>query len=307
VTVALLAVSAALSAQVPHVTAVRRIEEVSLARALEAAANQRRSADRGLHFEGHFLKGQRGKTYVPFTVRLDDVGERFRSVAVGVRVIGFMTRWADAFAVETEPHGDDRVFRGAFIINPGLCRVLIAVQDRDARGRSSNPVVLEEKVTVPDFSGHALQMSSVVVAERIADLPQGLSRNDWKAYPYAFGSSYVVPMPGGLFTKRENLTVAFQVYNVAMFEDGKPDVEVHFEVVREGGEREPIGKTAPLVFNQETVPDEFTLKGGYQLTPIQTLPLSQFEAGAYRLQIEVDDILGNKQVRAEVPFSVTPD
>jgi hypothetical protein len=48
------------------------------------------------------------------------------------------------------------------------------------------------------------------------------------------------------------------------------------------------------------------LKEGFHLTPIQTLPLSQFEPGAYKLRVEVQDVLGNAQVRADVPFAVQP-
>jgi hypothetical protein len=305
VTIAWLAVSVALSAHDPHLTSLRRAEEVALARVLDAALWNRRTPDRGLRWEGHFLKGRRGQTYVPFTVHLDGVGDSFRSVAVAIRVAGPNIRWYDAFGIDTQPSGDGRSFHGAISVNPGACRVLIAIQDREPRGRSPVPVVLEQRLTVPGFSGRALQMSSVVVSDRVGDVPPGLAEKERKAYPYAFGSANVVPVPPNAFKTHQTLTVAFQVYNVAMFEDGKPDVEVHYEVFREGETAHPVGRTAPQNFNQETVPEEFTLKTGYQLTPIQSLPLSQFEPGAYRLAIEVDDVLGNARVRADIPFTVS--
>jgi hypothetical protein len=306
VTIACLLVSVAVSAQVPKLTQLRRGEEVTLGRVLDSAFWNRRTPDKGLRWEGHFLKGLRGQTYVAFTVRIDDVGDTYRSVAVGIRAVGRNMRWNDAFALDTERSGDSRVFRGALSLNPGQCRLLIAIQDRDARGHDAYPVLLEQKITVPDFSGHALQMSSVVLSNRINDVPGRISDKDRKAYPYAFGSANVVPLSGGAFRTNETLTVAFQVYNVAMFEDGKPDVEVHYEVFREGTKAQPVGRTEPQTFNQETVPEEFTLKTGFQLTPIQSLPLSQFEPGTYRLAIEVDDVLGNARVRADVPFTVSP-
>ena len=306
VTIACLLVSAAMSAQSSQLTTLRRVEEITLGRALDAAFWQRRAPDKRLQWDGHFLKGLRGQTYVAFTVRINAAGDAFRSVSVGIRAVGRMTRWNDAFAVETDRSGDARIFRGALSVTPGPCRVLIAIQDRNARGRESDPVLLDQRITVPDFSGHRLQMSSVVVANRIDDVPGGISDKERKAYPYAFGSANVVPVPAGAFTTNETLTVAFQVYNVAMFEDGKPDVEVNYEVFREGATEEPVGRTQPQTFNQETVPEEFTLKTGFQLTPIQSLPLSQFEPGTYRLAIEVDDVLGNARVRADVPFTVSP-
>lgn len=306
VTIACLLVSAAVFAQPPNLTPLRRAEEVTLVRVLESAFWNRRTPEKKLHWEGHFMKGLRGQTYVAFTVRIDNAGDSYRSVAVGVRAVGRTMRWSDAFAVDTERTGDARIFRGALSVSPGQVRVLIAIQDRGARGRPSDPVHLDQRIAVPDFSGHALQMSSVVVSNRIDDVPGGLSDKQRKAYPYAFGSASVVPASGMSFTANQTLTVAFQLYNVAMFEDGKPDVEVHYEVFREGATEQPVGRTAPLTFNQETVPEEFTLKTGFQLTPIQSLPLSQFEPGTYRLAIEVDDVLGNASVRADVPFTVSP-
>jgi hypothetical protein len=306
VTIACLLVSVAVSAEAPKLTQLRRAEEVTLGRVLESAFWNRRRPDKGLHWEGHFMKGMRGQTYVAFTVRIDRPSGTYRSVAVGVRAVQRNVRWSDGFAVETERSGEARVFRSALSLTPGQYRLLIAIQDRDARGRDADPVLLEEKITVPAFSGHALQMSSVVVSNRIDDVPDGLSNKERKAYPYAFGAANVVPLSGGPFKTNETLTVAFQLYNVAMFEDGKPDVEVTYEVYREGITGQPIGHTAPLAFNQETVPEEFTLKTGFQLTPIQSLPLSQFEPGTYRLAIEVDDVLGNARVRADVPFTVSP-
>jgi hypothetical protein len=306
VTIACLAVSVALSAHESGPTSLRRAEEVSLARVLDATLWNRRTPDRGLRWEGHFLKGRTGQTYVPFTVYLDGVGDSFRSVAVAVRAVGPRLRWYDAFAIDTEPSGDGRLFRGAISVNPGECRLLIAIQDRESRSRSPYAVVLEQRLTVPSFSGRALQMSSVVVSDRVGDVPPGLSDVQRKSYPYAFGSANVLPIPPADFKTHQTLTVAFQLYNVAMFEDGKPDVEVRYEVFREGETAQPVGRTEPQTFNQETVSDEFTLKTGYQLTPIQSLPLSQLEPGSYRLAIEVDDVLGNARVRANVPFTVSP-
>lgn len=308
VTIACLAVSVALSAQAPHLSSLRRGEEVTLVRLLDDAVARRRSTDKGLHWEPHFLKGANGRTYVPFTVRLDDAGDTYRHVAVGLRVIGLTFRigWNDAFGVDTTESGDGRVFRASFSVNPGLYRVMIAVQDRDARGRGSHTAVFEERVEIPDLSKRGLHISSLVVADSVDTLPDGVSGSERVAYPYAFGTTNVVPAGPGPFSKADRLTVMFQIYNPATFEDGKPDVEVRYQVFRDGETEKPVGSTAPQVFNQESLPEEFSLKEGFQLTPIQTLPLSQFEPGSYRLQVEVQDMLGNAHVRADVPFTIQP-
>ena len=107
------------------------------------------------------------------------------------------------------------------------------------------------------------------------------------------------------FARDEVLTVAFQVYNAATFEDGRPDVEVQYRVFRQDGDRKALGATEPQLFDQETLPEEFSLKAGHQLTPMQSLPLRQFEPGRYRLQIAVVDHLGRATTETEVPFTIT--
>jgi hypothetical protein len=302
------AISAALSAQAPPKSALRRGEEATLIRLLDDATGRWRSSDRGLHWEPHFFKGARDRTYVPFTVRLDDAGESFRNVAAGVRVIGVTFRggWNDAFGIETTASGDGRVFRASFLVNPGLYRVIIAVLDRDTPRRGAHSAVVEQRVEIPDLSKKGLQISSIVLATRVDDLPETISNREREAYPYLFGATNVVPAGPGPLRRDDHLTVMFQIYNPATFEDGKPDVEVRYQVFRDGPEETPVGSTAPQAFNQESLPDEFSLKDGFHLTPIQTLPLSQFEPGAYKLRVEVQDVLGNAQVRADVPFAVQP-
>jgi hypothetical protein len=302
------AISAALSAQAPPKSALSLAEEATLIRLLNEATNRRRSSDKGLHWEPHFLKGARDRTYVPFTVRLDDAGESFRNVAAGVRVIGLTLRggWNDGFGIETTASGDGRVFRASFLVNPGLYRVIIAVLDRDTQRRGAHSAVIEQRVEIPDFSKKGLHISSIVLADRVDDLTETISHREREAYPYSFGTANVVPAGPGAFGRDDRLTVMFQIYNPATFEDGKPDVEVRYRVFRGGTEERPVGSTALQWFNQESLPDEFSLKAGLQLTPIQTLPLSHLEPGLYKLRVEVQDVLGNAQVRADVSFAVRP-
>jgi hypothetical protein len=302
------AISAALFAQAPPRSTLRTGEEATLIRLLDDATGRKRSSDRRLHWEPHFLKGARGRTYVPFTVRLDDAGESFRNVAVGVRVIGptLHSGWNDEFGIETTASGDGRVFRASFLVHPGLYRVIIAVLDRDTPRRGAHSAAVEQRVEIPDLSKKGLHISSIVLADRIDQLPEAIADRERVIHPFLFGTTNVVPARPGPFRRDDRLMVIFQIYNAATFEDGKPDLEVHYQVFHDGTEDKPVGSTGPQLFNQESLPEEFSLKEGFQLTPIQTLPLSQFEPGAYKLRVEVQDVLGNARVRADVPFTVQP-
>ena len=90
---------------------------------------------------------------------------------------------------------------------------------------------------------------------------------------------------------------------VSALVDGKPDVQVDYRVHRAGQER-AVGATAPQTFDVDSLPEEFSAAAGHQLTPVQSLPLKQFEPGEYRLEIEVRDYLADARATAEVPFTV---
>jgi hypothetical protein len=303
VTIACLLVSVAAFAQDRRPLPLRGPEELPLVRALDDAVRRRRGPDMWVRWDGHFLQGGNGQTYVPYTVRLEGVGDAYRSTAVSVRVLGWNYAFSDSFSVEAERDGDDRVIRGAMMVQPGRCTVYVAVQDRS--GRSSRVSVSERVIVVPGF-GKGLRLSSVIVVGRVEPVAQPLTQVDRRANPYALGPVVLHPVRSNDFTQRDVLTVAFQVYNPAMFDDGRPDVEVGYRVFRQDGDRAPVGATAPQLFDQESLPEEFSLKAGHQLTPVQSLPLSQFPPGKYRLQINVQDHLGRANTQAEVSFTVHP-
>ena len=294
VAVACLVVSVAIAAQDRELLPLNSGERVDLARVLDDAVRRRKPGDPRAQWEGHFLRGRNGLTYVPYSLRLRGVGDAYASAAVGVRVIGWNYVFADGFATSTEADGNDRVFYGAFALQPGRCTVYLAIRDRN--NRSSHLVLAERVVVIPGFDKR-LRLSSVIVIDRVEPQPE-----EAPPRPYLLGRMLLVPARRSLFTRRDPLTVAFQVYNAATFEDGRPDVEVHYRVSREGGRE--LGATPPQLFNQETLPEEFDQKQGHQLTPVQSLPLDQFEPGEYRLRIDVEDHLGGARADAEVRFTI---
>lgn len=295
-TIACLLVSMAVSAQERGASALRSGERADLARVLDEAVRRRKSGDPRAQWEGHFLRGRDGLTYVPYTLRLRGVRDAYASTAVGVRVVGWNYVFADGFAASTEADGDDRLLRGAFALQPGRCTVYLAIRDRD--NRSSHVVLAERVVVVPGFDKR-FRLSSVILIDRVEPQPE-----EAPPRPYLLGRMLLVPAKRSVFTRRDSLTVAFQVYNAATFEDGRPDVEVHYRVFREDGDRRDLGATAPQLFDQETLPEEFDQKAGHQLTPVQSLPLEQFEPGEYRLRIDVEDHLGGVRADAEVRFTI---
>jgi hypothetical protein len=311
--------SAARSVAQPDSRRVAPAERSALRRLMTRAVQGQQTGDRWVRFTPHFMKGADGRTYVPFTLTLDDRAGGFQTCVVHVRVVersflssrfrldayGYRDVFEDVYVRDTQPlERSGRVLRGALAVRPGRYDVFIGVRERHDAARSPRMALLRDSIDVPDFDRKGLRLSSVLVVDRIEKLREDLSPAERAAHPYAFGSSELIPAEDASFTAAETLTVAFIVYNPATFVDGKPDVEVDYTVLRSDTGK-IVGATTPQLFDVESLPEEFSISAGHHLTPVQQLPLSQFEPGAYKLRIEVQDHLGQARAQAEVPFTVT--
>ena len=277
-----------------------------------------------------FLKGMEGKTYVPFTLSIDSSQVMGSSLAMYFLV----TPHADVLPV---PSADgaieslDQVFEDrhfidvsgraedkaievsrAFTAVAGMYDVYVAVRDSlgppsdDEVRESSTVLMLKEKVEIPDFWNDQLQTSSVIVAELVEPLDQPLSPDQQVASPYTLGTTRIVPKTNREFGSTDELALVVLVYNPRLSSDQMPDltVDYSFQTQNESGE-EFFNKTNPQQFNVQTLPLGFDLSVGHQIVAGQSIPLSAFPAGSYRLEINVTDNISGENVIRGVSFNVT--
>ena len=177
-----------------------------------AAGTQPAPADFGLQWEGeHFMKTAGGGTYIPFTVAIDAAQLAGPDIALYVRAVSKAATasaepatefpWDDVNVVNLGPDG--KVSR-AMALAPGEYDVFIAIKEQgplDVQDRLGNRVdtttkaaVLRRDLTVPDFNGSDLAMSSVLVGT-IEPLAAPLDAEAQKENPYTFGQMSVTVAP----------------------------------------------------------------------------------------------------------------
>ena len=165
--------------------------------------------------------------------------------------------------------------------------------------------VLKQPVNVPDFWNDELNMSSVMVAQRIDPLPAPLTPEEQAERPYALGTMELVPSMDGQFSKKSELHAFMQIYNPKINSSSKPDVTVEYSFyAKAGAEEEFFNKTNPQSLNAQTLPPEFDLAAGHQLQTGQGVPLASFPEGDYRLEVKVTDNVANKSLTRDVNFTV---
>jgi hypothetical protein len=278
-----------------------------------------------------FLKGTDGNSYVPFTLAIDPTKIDGSSVVVYL----FVDDPAPAAAADAEEDDDsdneeqEAVFEDAYFVQldePGadgtvhLSRAFSApggeydvyVALRKSLGeeaaddaREALPVMLlKRQVSVPNLWTEQLQTSTVLIAQAVEPLAAPLSPEEQIQHPYTLGTTRIVPKFDRSFGKQADLNLLMLVYNPRL-SGGMPNVtvEYNFHQQTDAGE-EFFNKTNPQEFNAQTLPPGFSVDAGHQIVAGQSVPLSLFPAGDYRLEITITDNEAGTNLTRDVNFTV---
>lgn len=270
-----------------------------------------------------FLKGTDGDTYVPFTLTIDPA-----QIASSAAVYLYVDEpppaeaadeeeereavFEDAYFVDVEAGADGMVrLNRAFSAPGGDYDVYLAIreslgEDADDDDREAAPnLLLRTRIPVPDLWTDALQTSSVLIAESVEPLSEPLTPREQIQYPYTLGTTRITPKHDRSFGKQDELSLIMLVYNPRLDAGQMPNVtvEYNFHTVTADGE-EFFNKTNPQEFNAQSLPAGFSVAAGHQIVAGQSVPLSLFPAGDYRLEITVKDNEAGTNVTRNVNFTV---
>ena len=312
-----------------------RAEIQSLAQAVRAALQGRLTpTENPFELQPSFFKQADDLTYVPFTVTVDPA----RISESVVTMYLFVTAHQDPPAAPADPDSAEEpvpqvprpVFEDAYFIDVSaeragggqiyLSRAFTApggdydvyIAMRDSLGgpvpedqESASVLMIKEEVSVPNLWTTELQTSSVLVAEVVELLTAPLTPDEQVEQPYTFPDRRIVPKYDRRFRKKDRLSFILIVYNSNPTTDQKPDVtvEYNFHQRTDAGE-EFFNKTPPLQFNAQTLPPEWDMALGHQIDAGQSVALSVFPAGDYRLEITISDNEAGTSVTRDVHFTV---
>jgi hypothetical protein len=297
-----------------------------------AAGAQQAPTDVPIAWEtNHFVKGQDGITYLPFTLNIDRSRLSKSDVAFYVRVVSKAPP-APAPAPAAEAKGDNKnqppprptypwdnisfieipssgKLSRAIALRPGEYEAFIAIKEKGTDQRNAPPAkvgLLRKDISVPDFNVKELATSSILVASNIEVLQAPLPPAQQEENPYTFGPMKIGLSPDGKFAKTSELNLVFWIYGAGAATGGKPDVQIDYSFHQKLAEGEKyFNRTQPQTLNAQSLPPEFDVNAGHQLPGTLTVPLTSFPAGDYRLEIKVTDKTTNKTVTQNVAFTVT--
>ena len=167
--------------------------------------------------------------------------------------------------------------------------------------------VLKQPLDVPNYTTPELATSTVILAERVDQLPTPISPDKQSEHPYAFGQTEIVVSADRKFKKSQELIVLLQIYNPMLTPEKKFNLEATYTFYRQdAGAEKRFNSTEPQIFSSDTMGAAFDPSGNSSIQAGQGVPLQSFPEGQYRLEIKITDKLSAKVLTQNVNFTVTP-
>jgi hypothetical protein len=201
-----------------------------------------------------------------------------------------------------------RVLRGIGV-PPGSYDLYIVLKEHPAQpGAAVKTSILKQPLDVPNFNGNELATSSIILAQKVDQLPTALPADQQTEHPYTFGQTQIVISPDHKFTKADELIVLMQIYNPSVSPDKKFDIEATYTFFKTGPNGETrFNATEPQSFTPEKMGPGFDPSSpDRSIQAGQGIPLLSFPEGNYRLEIKITDKLSSKVLTQSVSFSVAP-
>lgn len=302
-----------------------------------AMTGQPAPADFPIQFQNDFLKAQGSRVWVPITLTLDPAKLSTGALTLYLRVVprGMTAPPAPPAAdpakekndkgkkdakpappaapaypfedvsfldLKTAPGQPLRILRGIGVL-AGNYDLYIVLHERPA-GKTA---VLKQPLDVPNYATGEFSTSTVILAERVDQLPAPITQDKQSEHPYAFGQTEIAVAADGKFKKSQELIVLLQIYNPMLTPEKKFNLEATYTFYRQdGGTEKRFNSTEPQVFNPETLGAGFDPSGNSSIQAGQGVPLQSFPEGQYRLEIKITDKLSAKVLTQNVNFTVTP-
>ncbi len=259
-----------------------------------------------------YWKGTEQTTFVPFTLTVDQSKLSTPRLAMFVVVApkGAAATlpplaFEDAFHIDLSAPTTDGVYeiRRAFYAPAGEYDVYVALSESGVLdGTEARTMMLKKAVSVPDLWSGGLTTSGVIVLDRIEELSAPLPPDQALANPYTLGTTRLVPRLDRTFLDTEELSTYFVIYDAVRTSTGMPDITAEYDFyTKQAAGDEFFNTSGTQTFNAQTLPPGF----GAQIAGGQVVPLEDFPAGDYRLEIKVTDNTNGASLIRQVDFSVS--
>ena len=203
-----------------------------------------------------------------------------------------VSSFSDSVALDVPPTEFPRfgaltsAYQRSLPLRPGLYKLTVVVKDTQS-GRMGS---LEVSTRVPHYFDDQLSNSSLILADVVKPLP---SRQVGTG-AFVIGGMQVRPNVTRVFTRKQNLQLYMQVYNLGIDPaTERPSVEIRYEIAQGG----------KIVVSKERAADQ-AASASQQITLAESVPLASLVPGTYTVTIRVKDHVRNQTVSPSERFEL---
>jgi len=139
---------------------------------------------------------------------------------------------AQMFDAKPAPGQPLRILRGIGV-PAGNYDLYVVLHERAAAGATGKTSVLKQPIDVPNYGNGEFATSTVILAERVDQLPAPITPDQQSEHPYAFGQTEIVVAPEHKFKKSQELIVLMQIYNPMLSPEKKFNLEATYTFYRQ--------------------------------------------------------------------------
>jgi len=177
-------------------------------------------------------------------------------------------------------------------LRPGLYRLDIVLKDT----HSGNTGVVSTNLKVPQYDAEKMDASTLILADSIEKVPArqiGIGQ-------FVLGDVKVRPALHQEFTAESKMGIYFQIYNLKLDPaTNKSNVDAHIRITTAKGDQ--------VILDLHQGSDEFKQFGDQLTIETQTtLHQADFAPGKYKLEITINDKVGNQTLTRSQEFTVKP-
>ena len=186
-------------------------------------------------------------------------------------------------------HLEEVTFQLCFMPLPATYLLELFINDK----LSDKWYTYQEELTVPHYRDGQLDISSLILSNRVQILPPSMVPISRTLLPYLFENIKIVPNVRRIFRRQDKLSLFYYIYNLSLNPStGKNQLAIEYSFYKENR----VYKRIPARYPTQTPQPNRAI--------LHTFQLDGFSPGSYSLRLRATDLVSRQRARKSISFEL---
>ena len=186
-------------------------------------------------------------------------------------------------------HQEEITFQLCFMPLPATYMLELFINDK----LSGRWYTYQEELTIPHYRDGTLDISSLILSNRVQILPSSMVPISRTFLPYLFENIKIVPNVRRTFRRQDKLSLFYYIYNLSLDPStGKNQLAIEYSFYKENR----VYKRIPALYATQTPQPNRAI--------LHTFKLDGFTPGSYTLWLRATDLISRQRARKSISFEL---